>query len=264
MMYPSLFISHGSPDLLLQEGEDHRFLMGLSGSLPKPRAIICISAHWDTAGAAITADPSPATIHDFYGFQPELYQRRYCCPGDPLLAARVAELLGKTGIGQPALATGRGLDHGAWVPLSLMYPDAEIPVVQLSVQTASDTSQHYRIGAALAPLRQEGVLIIGSGGATHNLAEYGRFAQDADAEPYVEAFDEWLALTLENGEVEDLLAYRQRAPQARRNHPTEEHFLPIFAPCGAALGGRGKRLHQHITYGVLSMAAFAWGLDEMS
>lgn len=262
MLYPSLFISHGSPDLLLQDSEDRRFLMGLGDILPRPRAIICISAHWDTARPAVTVDPAPATIHDFYGFQPELYDRRYCCPGDPLLAAKMAELLAKTGIEEPVMTTGRGLDHGAWVPLSLIYPDADIPIVQLSVQTGSDPGHHYRIGEALAPLRQDEVLIVGSGGATHNLAEYGKFPRDAEAESYVEAFDEWLALTLENGNVEDLLAYRQRAPQARRNHPSEEHFLPIFAPCGAALGRPGKRLHQHITYGVLSMAAFAWGLAE--
>lgn len=259
MRYPSLFISHGSPDLLLQDSEDRSFLMGLSSILPRPRAIICISAHWDTARPAIMTDPAPATIHDFYGFQPELYEKRYPCPGDPQLAARVAELLEGAGADRPASVNGRGLDHGAWVPLSLMYPDADIPVVQLSVQTGKDPDHHYRIGTALAPLRQEEVLIIGSGGATHNLSEYGRFPRDAEAEPYVEAFDEWLALTLENGDVEGLLAYRNRAPLARRNHPTEEHFLPIIAPCGADLGGRAKRLHRRITYGVLSMAAYGWG-----
>lgn len=259
MIHPSLFVSHGSPDLIVQTNEDYRFLAGLGEILPLPRAIVCISAHWDTSQPSLNADPTPATIHDFYGFQPELYEIHYRCPGEPHLAARVAELLTKAG-STPVLATGRGLDHGAWVPLSLIYPGADIPVVQLSVQTGGDPRSHYRIGAALAPLRQEGVLILGSGGATHNLAEYGRFARDAPAEPYAEAFDEWLTMTIENGLVEDLLEYRQRAPQARRNHPTEEHFLPIFAPCGAALGVPGKRIYQHITYGVLSMAAFAWGL----
>jgi 4,5-DOPA dioxygenase extradiol len=141
-----------------------------------------------------------------------------------------------------------------------MYPEADIPVIQLSIQTNRDARHHHRIGQALAPLRREGVLIIGSGGATHNLREFGRYAIDAPPVAYARAFDDWLTAGIEAGAVEDLLEYRHRAPEALRNHPSEDHFLPLFAPLGAAQGTKGARIHHGINYGILSMAAFAWGL----
>ncbi|MDP3480184.1 MAG: class III extradiol ring-cleavage dioxygenase, partial [Desulfoprunum sp.] len=137
----------------------------------------------------------------------------------------------------------------------------DIPVIQLSIQTNRDTQHHYEIGQSLAPLRQEGVLIIGSGGATHNLREFGRYVVDAPPVPYTTAFDDWLVTNIENGAVKDLLDYRARAPEARHNHPTEDHFLPLFAPLGAAgQKTKGARIYRNINFGILSMAAFAWGL----
>ncbi|RPH42516.1 MAG: dioxygenase [Desulfobulbaceae bacterium] len=260
MSMPTLFISHGSPDLILQNNSDVRFLQELARSLPRPEAIICVSAHWDSRKPAISGPDRPQTIHDFYGFQAELYDLRYSCPGAPDLAREISEILSEADF-ENTVSPQRGLDHGAWAPLMLMYPDAEIPVIQLSIQTGSDTRHHYRIGQALAPLRDKGVLIIGSGGATHNLREFGRYAMDAPPVAYAQAFDDWLAVSIEKGASEDILDYRTLAPEARRNHPSEDHFLPIFAPLGAAgKGAKGSRIHRNITYGILSMAAFAWGL----
>ncbi len=260
MPMPTLFISHGSPDLILQNNSDVRFLQEIARSLPRPEAIICVSAHWDSRKPAISGPDRPQTIHDFYGFQAELYDLRYSCPGEPGLAREISEILSEADL-DCTVSPQRGLDHGAWVPLMLMYPDAEIPVIQLSIQTGSDTRHHHRIGQALAPLRDKGVLIIGSGGATHNLREFGRYAMDAPPVAYAQAFDDWLAVSIEKGAGEDILDYRTLAPEARRNHPSEDHFLPIFAPLGAAgKGAKGSRIHRNITYGILSMAAFAWGL----
>ena len=176
-----------------------------------------------------------------------------------MLAGTIARQLTGTGI-DCTVSAERGLDHGAWIPLKLMFPEADIPVIQLSIQTNRDTRHHHRIGEALAPLRREGVLIIGSGGATHNLREFGRYAIDAPPVAYARAFDDWLAASIEAGAVEDLLEYRNRAPEARRNHPGEDHFLPLFVPLGAAQATKGARIYRKINYGILSMAAFAWGL----
>lgn len=259
MSLPTLFVSHGAPDLILHENSDYRFFQELGRSLPRPKAILCVSAHWDTQTPATTGPGHPQTIHDFYGFQAELYERRYPCPGDAVLADRVTRILAGIGF-DSSVSAQRGLDHGAWIPLTLMFPEADIPVVQLSIQTGLDTGHHYRIGQSLALLREEDVLIIGSGGATHNLREFGLYAIDAEPVDYAKAFDDWLAMSIEQAAVEDLLEYRRRAPQAQRNHPTEDHFLPIFAPLGAAGAAKGTRIYSNINYGILSMAAFAWGL----
>lgn len=258
MPLPSLFVSHGAPDLILQENSDVRFFQGLGRSLARPEAILCVSAHWDTERPAVSGPDRPQTIHDFYGFQAELYDMRYPCPGAPGIAAEITKVLTEASV-DCTVSDQRGLDHGAWVPLKLMFPDADIPVVQLSIQTNNSTRHHYRIGQALAPLRRDGVLIIGSGGATHNLREYGRYAMDSPPVPYAREFDDWLAATIGKGAVEDLLDYRDIAPEARRNHPGEDHFLPIFAPLGAAgPDTKGTRIYQNINFGILSMAAFAW------
>jgi 4,5-DOPA dioxygenase extradiol len=256
---PTLFVSHGAPDLILEENSDYRFLQELGRSLPRPEAIVCVSAHWDTTSAAVTGPDLPQTIHDFSGFAAELYTMRYSCPGAPVLADTIAGQLTGAGI-DCTVSARRGLDHGAWIPLRLMYPEADIPVVQLSIQTNRDARHHHRTGEVLAPLRREGVLIIGSGGATHNLRDFGRYAIDAPPVAYARAFDDWLAAGIEAGAIEDLLEYRRRAPEALRNHPGEDHFLPLFAPLGAAQGTKGARIHHGINYGILSMAAFAWGL----
>lgn len=214
----------------------HGFLRALGATLPRPTGILVVSAHWETAAPRVTSTAHPATIHDFYGFPAPLYDLRYPAPGSTALAQDVATTLQPAAGSDPA----RGLDHGAWVPLLLMYPAHAIPVVQLSLQTQRGTAYALKIGEALKPLRERGVLIIGSGGATHNLREYFAFSADSH-QPY-EDFAAWLHDTLRRGDRESLLDYRHRAPDATRCHPTEEHFLPLFVALGAG-GAATQRLH---------------------
>ena len=255
---PAIFVSHGAPTLMLEPGPTREFLSGLGETIGRPRAILCISAHWDTTAPAITAIGTPGTIHDFYGFTQELYKVHYAAPGEPALARRVLDLLDNAGI-QGRLDPSRGLDHGAWVPLALAYPQADIPVVQLSVQSRMNAAHHLAAGRALAGLRNEGVLILGSGGATHNLREFGRYPIDAPPPDYVSSFETWLVDSIVKGHETALLDYVRQGPSAARNHPTSEHFMTLFAPLGAAgPGARGRAIHRAFNYGILSMAAFAW------
>ena len=259
MKFPAVFVSHGAPSLAIDPADKtHVFLQGLGGMLGKPRAVVCVSAHWEAARPSLTAADHPPTIHDFYGFPAPLYDIRYPAPGDPALAARVAAMLEAAGL--PAgLDTRRGFDHGAWVPLSLMYPGADVPVLQLSVQSRLDAAHHAALGAALAPLRNEGVLILGSGGATHDLRRVAWGAPEDAVPADVRAFEAWLVAAVEAGATDELIAWRERAPSPASNHPTPEHFLPLFVPLGAAPGGtKGRVLHRTFAYGALSMAAFAW------
>jgi len=173
---PTVFVSHGAPSLVLEKDDPtHRFLIELGRTLPRPKAMVCVSAHWESPRPRVTAHPRPPTIHDFVGFPDELYQMRYPAPGAPELARTVCHLLELSGLDPSLLDEERGLDHGAWVPLSLMYPAADIPVIQVSVQTAADPRHHLKIRRALEPLRDQETLILGSGGATHNLREVGRW-----------------------------------------------------------------------------------------
>jgi 4,5-DOPA dioxygenase extradiol len=253
---PALFVSHGAPTLPLEDSPARHFIAGLAAALPAPRAILAISAHWETARPAVSAAEHPETIHDFHGFPEALYRLRYPASGAPELAQRVAGLLREHGLAADIDNT-RGLDHGAWTPLLLMYPQAEIPVTQLSVQPEKDAAYHWRLGEALRPLRDEGVLILASGSATHNLREFRRHGADGDAAPWAVAFGEWLADTLEHGRTDDLLDYRTRAPEAVRNHPTDEHLLPIFVAAGAGTPGLApKRIHTSYAYGVIGMDAY--------
>jgi len=199
--------------------------------------------------------PHPETMYDFGGFPDELYSLTYPAPGDPVLAERVLALLQSSGItGDKDMS--RGFDHGAWTPLMLMYPDADIPVIQLSVQPHLGPAHHLAMGRALQPLLDEGVLILGSGSATHNLRDF--FGSTLDAAPlsYAQEFAGWLTKAIVEGRTDELLDYEKRAPQALRNHPTPEHFLPIFVPMGA--GVNGKLLHDAYSYGFLNMAAYQW------
>lgn len=243
---PTLFISHGSPTLVQDDDAAHHFLTGLAAGLPKPKEILVISAHWETQIATLSTVAKPETIHDFGGFPRALYELRYPAPGAPALGDRAARLLEEAGF-DVARDPKRGLDHGAWVPLTLIYPAADIPVTQLSIQTRLGQQHHLRLGPqhhlrlgqALAPLRDAGVLIIASGAATHNLQAVfdTRFKHDAPTPDWVAAFAAWLAETLEQGRFDDALDYRAQAPFALENHPTEEHLLPLFVALGAAGGG---------------------------
>ena len=254
---PSLFLSHGSPMLALDAGETGRFWRQLAAELPRPKAVLCISAHWMTTVPALSRAEHPETIHDFYGFPEPMYGIRYPAPGAPALADRAAALIEQAGL-PVALDPARGLDHGAWVPLRLMYPEADVPVTQLAVQPQHDARWHVRLGEAVAPLRAEGVLVLGSGGATHNLRELTR--NGGNVPDWAERFERWLTEAVEAGRADALVAWESEAPQSRRAHPTEEHFLPLFVAMGAAgPDGKGRKIHGGWSLGGLSMAAFSFG-----
>ena len=253
-----LFLSHGAPTLPFEDVGAREFLSGLATTLPRPRAILVISAHWETPVPTVNAVARNETIHDFAGFPAELYALTYPAPGDPELAERVAGLLAEAGL-PVAVDTRRGLDHGAWVPLMLAWPEADIPVVQLSVQSYLGPGHHLGLGRALAPLTSEDVLIIGSGSFTHDLSSWRGHAGQAEPE-WVTQFADWFDRALTEGRTPDLLAYRDLAPHAARNHPTEEHLLPLFVALGAAgPGAQAEHLHASNTYGVLRMDAYAFG-----
>lgn len=256
---PSLFISHGSPMLALEPAAPaHRFLRALSATLPRPTSILAVSAHWETAQPALSLAARPATIHDFRGFPPALFAMRYPAPGAPALAERAGALLTAAGLA-PAFSADRGLDHGAWTPLSLIWPDADIPVAQLSVQTARDAAHHAAVGAALRPLRDEGVLVLGSGSFSHNLMEYRGQAPAEPAPAWVTRFADWMRAALVEGRRDDLLAWDRLAPDARRNHPTPEHLWPLYTALGAGDPVRPARLlHSSTDRSVLAMDAFAF------
>jgi 4,5-DOPA dioxygenase extradiol len=253
---PALFISHGAPTLPLENSPARHFIERLGAELPRPKSILAISAHWETARPVVSAAEQPETVHDFSGFPAALYRLRYPAPGAPELARRVVELLAGQGL-QVDVDPTRGLDHGAWTPLILMYPRADITVTQLSVQPQLGPDHHWHIGEALRPLREDGVLIMASGSATHNLREFRANARSDEPAEWALEFGEWLAHTVESGKRDDLLAYRERGPQAVRNHPTDEHLLPLFVAAGAATPGQlPKRIHTSYAFGVIGMDAF--------
>jgi 4,5-DOPA dioxygenase extradiol len=256
--FPAVFVSHGAPNLILHESPVREFLAGYGNTLGRPRAIVMISAHFEARNPTLTGDLVPEMIYDFSGFEPELYEMQYPAPGDPALAQRIVELLGISGI-KAGIIQNRGFDHGAWVPLKLMYPDADIPVVLLSVQTHLGAQHHLDLGRSLAPLRDEGILVIGSGSLTHNLREFfaGGHSPDADAPEWVTAFQQWVYGKISDDKVEDLVDFQVRAPYARENHPTIEHFLPLFVALGA--GGENpsvERVHMSGDHGVLQLDAY--------
>ncbi len=249
-----MFVSHGAPTIALDVGDaTHVFLSGLGKTLGRPEAALVVSAHWEADAPHVSSASRPETIHDFYGFPDPLYRLVYPAPGAPALASRVAKLCQDAGM-QVTMDAERGLDHGAWIPLMLMYPEANVPATQLSVQVAMGPAHHYLIGKALRALRREGVLIIGSGGFTHNLGELDFRSGLAVLPGWGEEFRTWVVRAIEEGRVDDLLNYRSMAPHAGRNHPREEHFLPLFAALGA--GGRATRVHTGVAYGSLAMDAF--------
>ena len=263
---PSLFLSHGAPTLPLTDTPARTFLSQLGGTLAPPRAIVVISAHWETTTPTVSAVDRNETIHDFRGFPSALYEMRYPAPGSPQVAARVAELLRAADI-DCKTDHSRGLDHGAWVPLLLMYPQPGIPVLQLSVQPHRGPAHHHRVGRALAPLRQEGVLIIGSGSFTHDLSEFRGHGPKDPSPDWVNQFADWMHAELTSGRTGHLLDYRRHAPFATKNHPTEEHLLPLYAALGAAgENAAAERLHASATYSVLRMDVYGFqaGTPSMS
>ena len=259
--FPSLFVSHGAPNLILHNSAARDFLGSYGRELGKPKAILIATAHFESGTPLLTADPKPDMIYDFGGFEPELYKVQYHAPGSPGLALEAADLLAKAGI-KAQTVTGRGYDHGTWVPLKLLYPGADVPVVQLSVQPQMSAAHHVAMGRALASLREQGVLVMGSGGTTHNLGEFfkGGYQADSPVPGWVSDFGDWVHERVEAGAVDDIANYSTLGPSARKNHPSTEHFLPLpFAFGAGGEGVKGKRVHSSHQYGVLMMDAYAFG-----
>ena len=250
--WSSLFISHGAPTLPMEDSPARTFLQELGGKLPRPTAIVALSPHWMTRGVEVKSPERFTTWHDFGGFPEELYQIQYTPAGDAALAARVLAAVQGAGLGAQTSSDTR-LDHGVWVPLMLMYPQADIPVVQVSATW--DRPRHYHdLGRALRPLLDNGVLLIGSGGLVHNLQEIdfgsGRVPD------WARRFDDWTDGKLREGDWDALCDYRRQAPDAARAHPSEDHFLPLFFAGGAA--DAVEPLHRSFSHGGLSMACYGF------
>lgn len=253
-MLPAIFVSHGAPTLALDLSPAREFLAGLGRDLDvrfgRPRAIVVFSAHWETSTPTVSTAAEPATIHDFSGFPERLYRLRYPAPGAVEVAREALALLPRA---KPDPL--RGLDHGAWVPLSLMYPQADVPVAQISIQPHLGPRHAFAIGEASRPLRERNVLVLGSGSITHNLREL--IARPSAEPTHVREFADWISAQAEAGDREALLDYRRRAPHASRNHPTDEHLLPFFTVLGAAFPAEPiRRIHTSVTFGALRMDAY--------
>ena len=256
---PALYVSHGAPLFAVDAGETGpaltRWGQGLRAQFPALRGVVIMSPHWMARTTQVMTGPQPATWHDFGGFPPALYQLQYPAPGAPALAQEVLALLQAAGVAAQGDA-GRPFDHGAWVPLMHLFPEADLPVVQVALPVGAGPAEVYALGAALRGLRSQGVLVMGSGSMTHNLAEF--FGGAREPAPYVIAFSRWIESALERGDMKALLNYRSLAPHAERAHPTEDHFLPLFF----ALGAAGDDLHanylsREVMYSMLAMDAFA-------
>lgn len=254
---PVVFVSHGAPDALLKAPEAVACWRRIGQDIPRPSAILAISAHWEARQPTASLSGAPETIHDFSGFSPELHAMQYLAPGAPALAERAVALLSAAGTAAE-LHPNRGLDHGAWVPLSVMIPQADVPVTQLSLMRNAGPAEHFALGQALAPLRDEGVLIVATGSITHNFAWLDWRATDDQAPlPQAQAFADWVAARLAAQDVAALLDYRA-APHGAAAHPTAEHLLPLFVALGAANGDPPTRHRPPFAYGGLAMDAYVW------
>ena len=258
---PSLFLPHGAPDLLLTDHPAKRFMAELGSRVGRPQAILVVSAHWESPRLALTSAEAPETVHDFFGFPAALYDYRYPAQTDAAVSRRVTEQLADLGHAVEADA-GRGFDHGAWVPLLLAFPEADIPVVQLSLLAGGTARQHFEIGEALAPLRDEGVMIVGSGSVTHNLRVLG--PEGATPPQWATGFDDFVSFSVERGDWDTLMQFPDAPASAQRAHPTPEHFLPFFVAAGAGTADHGTLLHRSFSHGSISMAAFSFGADRLA
>ena len=257
--FPTLFISHGAPTFALDPGLAGPNLAALGRRLPRPQAVLVVSPHWMTRQPQATLSLRPETIHDFGGFDPALYTLHYPAAGALLAARRALELLQAAGLSATPDAD-RGLDHGAWVPLMHLYPKADVPVFQVSLPVWLDADGAYDYGRALAPLADEGVLIMGSGSLTHNLYEFR--LGDPRAEAYAAEFAHWVRDAVLAGDHERLRRALAIAPHARRAHPTAEHYLPLLVAAGAAAQALPASVVEGgIVHGVLSMDSFLYGAD---
>lgn len=257
---PTLFISHGAPTFAIEPGRLGPRLKALGEQLSGVTAVLVVSPHWQTRDVRVMTTAEPATVHDFGGFPSALYDLQYPAVGHPQYAAEAGRLLADAGF-VGGMDERRGLDHGAWVPMRHLRPGADLPVFQVSMPHALDMASALQFGRALAPLRESGVMIVGSGSLTHNLYEFRQ--SGSDAADYAIEFTQWIRQAVSSNDIERLVNYRQLAPHAQRAHPTEEHFLPLLV----ALGARTEReamqvMDGGITNGVLSMESYAWGLAD--
>jgi 4,5-DOPA dioxygenase extradiol len=261
---PSLYISHGSPMTALHPGQVGERLTELAKAMPKPKAIVIATAHWLAHQPTVGGATQPETIHDFYGFPRELFEIRYPAPGAPELAEQIAQRLARAGLSARIDPT-HGLDHGAWVPLRPLYPHADIPVVPLSIQPNQGPAHQYAVGRALAPLRDQGVLVIGSGSITHNLHDFRAGYSEEREAPYVRPFIGWIEQKIQAGDTGALLDYRRQAPFAERAHPTDEHLLPLYVALGAA-GEHvtARRIDAGIDLGFLAMDIYRFDTQDVA
>lgn len=259
-MTPVLFISHGSPAIALDRGEYGLALAAWASELPRPAALVVFSAHWEAAvPVRITSSERPRIVYDFGGFPEPLYQLQYACAGSPALAVEIAALL--SGANIPAtIDLVRGLDHGVWIPLRFLYPAANVPVVSVALPLPRTPRELIAIGAALAPLRERNVLLIGSGGIVHNLRRIVFDRIDAPVDEWAREFDNWVRDRLEDEDLDALADYRRTAPYAELAVPEPEHFDPLFAVLGArGKAERPKHVYEGFQYGNLSMRCTAFG-----
>ncbi len=256
---PTLFLSHGSPMHAIQAGKAGEVWAALAAALPAPKAVLMVTAHWETNLPMLSGNARPSMIYDFGGFPDALYKIQYAAPGEPGVAARAQSLLKDAGF-TAGVDGCRGFDHGTWVPSLKMYPDADVPIVQLSVQTALNPRHHFEVGRALAPLTREGILIVGSGHLTHNLRDWMMSRGQVAHAPYAVNFQEWVYRHLAAHDVDALTHYRDQAPDAARAHPTEEHFLPLFVALGAAgEDAKVERVFDGFEGSALAMDAYRFG-----
>jgi 4,5-DOPA dioxygenase extradiol len=257
-----LFVPHGAPTFALNPGAAGAALVRAAARLPRPRAVIMVSAHWGTENPVVGTARQFGTVHDYRGFPAPLYALRYPASGCGEAAREVAQQLRLAGF-DVAEDAQRGLDHGAWIPLRLIYPHADVPVIPLSLQPHLGPAHHLAVGRALAPLAQAGFLVIGSGNLTHNLGDYQEAARSGRAMPdYVRSFPEWIWSRLQEGDEAALLDYREAAPAAPRAHPSDEHLLPFYVALGAAgAQAAAQRLHAGVDDYVIAMDAFAFHGD---
>jgi 4,5-DOPA dioxygenase extradiol len=259
---PVVFVSHGAPDALLNAPETVECWRHIGRRVQQlqPRAILAVSGHWEARVPTASLSGAPATIHDFSGFSRALHQMQYSAPGAPEVAERAVAKLAESGIAADLHPT-RGLDHGAWVPLLAMFPEARIPVTQLSLERGAGPAAHLAIGRALASLRDDGVLVLASGAITHNFGWLDWSAgPDTVVEPQAGQFADWVGRQVATGDIAALQAYRQ-APSGAASHPSEEHLLPFFVALGAAEGDVAERYRPPFTYRGLAMDVYVWGTN---
>lgn len=252
---PALFISHGAPSIAIETDDFTRAVGAYGTTLAGARAIAIVSAHWQARDVRVNAVARPETIYDFGGFSDEVYRIRYEAPGDPALAREIATLLGGA-----ALEESRGWDHGLWVPIRIALPGANVPIVEIAQPFPTTPEELMTIGRALAPLRDRGVAIVGSGGIVHNLRAIHLADKNAPVDSWAMEFDAWVAQRLEARDFATLMRYRELAPNAALAVPTPEHFEPIFVTAGAARDSDTlTTIYEGFHYGNLSMRTFAFG-----